>query len=143
MGELMEAGPRAIGVPRRFKGIQGGTHGTIADHVNMNLEARGIEGGEQFLDLIVAEHQLRVAAEGIGIGFEHHACAVFENAIEKEFRRVNLEHAGIVVAAQVFETAQGILGLLSGIDSGGCGNTHRQVTGTLQTAVNPGVAFIH
>ena len=46
MGQLMEAGPRTIGIACGLKRIQSGTHGAVADHVSMDLEARGIEGGE-------------------------------------------------------------------------------------------------
>ncbi len=143
MGQLVEAGPRAIGGAGRFKGIEGGAHRAIADDVNMDLEAGSVEGGEEFLDLVMAEHEFGVAAKRVGIGFDHHAGAVFQNAIEEEFRRVNLEQVGAGIAAQIFDTAERIFGFLGGDNLGSGGDAHGQVAGAFQTAVNPGVALVH
>ena len=125
MRQLVQRWPGAVCPQCRFKPIKRGARRQITDHMHMDLEPRGIKGGEQGRDQVRRKHQGCIAALRIAVGGNHRRSAVFQDAVHEELGRIDLEIFRSVGRAQRRQPGHNTVGSVIHIHLGRPGNPQR------------------
>ena len=113
MGDLVQTRPRPVGGHRPLHPVQCRAARHVADGMDMNLEARGVEGGEHLVDLSLLEHHRGVAALRIAVGRDHRRRPVLDHAVEEELRRMHPEQPVPAFGAEIAEAFQRAMDVVS------------------------------
>ncbi len=140
--ELVQRRPPPVHLPRRLETIERHSRRLVADDVDMDLEAGGVEGDEEFAQMVLAEHHRRVAALGIRIVGKHRRRAVLHDAVEEEFRRMHLQHRRTVLVAESLEFADDFADLVLRPHQRGRGHANGEFATLVEPAVDIEVALL-
>ena len=82
---------RTVHLRRILDGVQGTTHGGVADRVDVRLEARGIHGLNRFREVLLLPHQHSVVVHAAAVWLEQRAGLVLDDPVGEELHAVGGE----------------------------------------------------